>query len=296
KSAIDEKNGTVTFSHLQAVNITDYMDTLTLDVKFNNDPNHHLINKTKTISLNAMYNHKTGHTSNPNVTISKGQVKGNRYKFYCEDCYSTGNATISLYAHIGRHHQSFIKFSLEGDLKLNLDFFYQGYISTPLKTPSAELYKTGIPGLSIPDILTVGPEMAIQASAGIGVSPSIILRFGMDTTIALKYTVELIKENLIDNIFNIQNNVHTPRIDFDDEVEVTGYLVPQISAGIDILKIKYGTGVVFNSELKNKVFIGTNTGCEKLTTPKLSIKFEEKIDGFYKFESKKTIPLKTFPQ
>lgn len=182
----------------------------------------------------------------PNAYGSAGLVPSwdnDGYKgvlLYCVNCGINGN--IAMTGTLGANIRSGLTsaaIDVHGNMYAGL---YMGLYAKAKyeKEFSLELLSVGLPGLSIPDVVTIGPELKLDISTTIGVSAmGQALAGGSLTWPAITAHLDLI------NSRNSYQSGFRPNIDhkfeLDEEIEVSISLGTPVSLGIgvDILKGKW---------------------------------------------------------
>ncbi|CAG8614222.1 8718_t:CDS:1 [Ambispora gerdemannii] len=313
-SVIDEEEGTAKFAHPQIIDISKYANIMTLDIEYitpcsrscyrskRHESRHENLTRRDidnelALNLNVWYDPINERSSQPNFLIaSSSEQQGivtTSVNLLCANCYATGKTTVGL--HVKTNFVGLpatVTLSLYGDFKVNLDFALKGHIGVAKKFPDVPLVSVGIPGLSIPALFNIGPEVALLASAKIDVGVDTVLSFGADVTSTIDYSIELIGKGVGKKEFNINSTVHPPPdANLTGTVDVAASLKPQISIGISVLSglLNYRAGINFVTTLDSKLSIGS---CEKPISPKIKISLEEVIEGFY---GSNKVPIYTFP-
>ena len=118
---------------------------------------------------------------------------------YCVDCETHGNVvtTGDVSFSILPPKVKASTLSVSGNLEANLGMGFKVDITEPIPLPdmSIELYNQGLPALTIPDIITIGPQITFNASAGLEVSGEGELMVGGNLAIDhLSATLDLVKK------------------------------------------------------------------------------------------------------
>ncbi|GES85082.1 apple protein [Rhizophagus clarus] len=256
------------------------------------------LNVSKKLSLDVLFDEKTGKTSKPNIPLIKADQNNTEETLLCANCFVNGEATINMV--VGGNFFPFkltqASISVKGNIKLNLDFSINGKVGASLSPPDLQLLSIPLSPLGVTNLFNIGPSIDLGASAQVSADVTGTLFTGGEIDIPnfdANFTF-VDDPNLVQTGFEPQTKSHDPTVGVTISTGISGSLKPQLSFGLDILNglfsIKTGFEVI--TTLGTSVSVGSESGCNRDNQPHLQSTLEGDL-GF--FVASKDFPIVNFP-
>ncbi|CAG8665082.1 12102_t:CDS:1 [Acaulospora morrowiae] len=215
-----------------------------------------LIDKSGTITLDGLFDPRTGKTSRPNITLNSDLV--------CANCFTHGSAKISLKITGFGPIVNSVSLEINGDLLVNIDITTKGIT---LKSPDVNLLDIPITFIDIPGILNIGPSLILEADAQISLQFNRTVSVGGNLSIPdFDLKAQLSGQPEFDANFKPKFSFHKPDLSINKTVSLIGSLKLQLALEVNALgglfSRKAGVEVVstLGVQVDSKKVVGTLGG------------------------------------
>jgi len=304
---VDVPNKSVTFTSKDC-NISEMSEEFLLDVSWVDDKpkrrRKRRLNKrapidvNKKLSLNVLFDEKTGKSSKPNIPLINLDQENTGESLLCANCFMAGEATISMKIG-GKFKPKFTLtdafVSVNGNVRVNLDLTVTGKVGASFSPPEIELLNTPLAPLGVQNIFNIGPALVLAASSKISADVTGKVRTGGEISLpSFSAKASFVDEPKFEQSgFEPKTKSFDPTVGVAVSADISGTLKPQIAFGISVLNglFTIKTGFQIITTLDSSISVGTDNGCNG-KDPHLKSSLNGNLGFFVK---DKNFPIVEFP-
>ncbi|ORZ39307.1 hypothetical protein BCR44DRAFT_1458637 [Catenaria anguillulae PL171] len=159
----------------------------------------------------------------------------------CLDCYSYGEATLSLRVTGTALEVKTYAIDVAGHLKANMDLLLTAYKTARADLVSFDLFSVNLGGVSVPGLFELGPTLRLKAAISYDLGRDLQVQTGFNAQLPFRWSVSstngLFAQPKVSAEGTPTFTPRVPQLSNEFQVAIAGHLIPEIALGLSILKI-----------------------------------------------------------